>query len=356
MSTTSPDTSGTPLPGACVEPVTPRAAQRMVQWWKDGDHPEPGRVVKFAHPGADGTTAHMRCGHPWDQHGWLDMAPSSVEGHVYGITVCPGDLVTQTADGEWTAWDPRYLAQPSELKKQAAQLETQLAHVARLARLEGDRPAGILIEGDYGWSDAYGNVKTLSRLLRQHMDSAARWQGDYHQLLNAQVMVRRDVDSIRVDVDLDKARAAADDSIDRYELREWIRTLADALGSVLEQAATLEQKHQDQLVRSRREAFERALETERQRLLGPEPDSDAARVVGRPPGVLERFRLSLTHTADTVLFAAKPSAFDSLPDMAALRGATFEPAGGATLAEIVRTALGIYQKAQQAEEQERPGL
>jgi hypothetical protein len=79
----------------------------LIQWWKNGDHPEdgvgevvddpgyPGKtytrqegtVVRyFRHPDFRGDDVDPACGKRWHDHGWIDNGGD-------GITVHPGDYV-----------------------------------------------------------------------------------------------------------------------------------------------------------------------------------------------------------------------------------------------------------------------
>ncbi len=81
-----------------------------IQWFKNGDHPadgtevfesgkfkgEPfeGKAVRYYRtPDLDGQVKCEKCGTIMHLHGWIDVPE---EGH----TICPGDWVTVSYDGE----------------------------------------------------------------------------------------------------------------------------------------------------------------------------------------------------------------------------------------------------------------
>lgn len=63
---------------------------QAVQWHRLGDHPA---VTAFHHPDLPGEGECARCGHVWDEHGWID----TLEG---GHIVCVGDYVITGVQGE----------------------------------------------------------------------------------------------------------------------------------------------------------------------------------------------------------------------------------------------------------------
>ena len=83
-----------------------------VQWFKNGDHPEDdcfrpfedtglvptepieGKVVRyFRHPHVDGLWTCEKCGHIWNEHGWIDTSGC-------GHNVCVGDWIITGIKGE----------------------------------------------------------------------------------------------------------------------------------------------------------------------------------------------------------------------------------------------------------------
>jgi len=112
--------------------------ERLVQWFKNGDHPddhvgEPvldigklcelhpellsqgdewvilkdvdippeayynrieGAVVRFfRRPEPEFRGFHSKCGRTWHDHGWIDDGSNDENGLAQGITVCPGDWI-----------------------------------------------------------------------------------------------------------------------------------------------------------------------------------------------------------------------------------------------------------------------
>ena len=81
------------------------------KWFKNGDHPNDaceifdagngpfqgeGKVVRyFRHPDIDEEKNCDWCGNIMHLHGWIDYAP-------HGETVCPGDTIIESIEGEYT--------------------------------------------------------------------------------------------------------------------------------------------------------------------------------------------------------------------------------------------------------------
>lgn len=87
-----------------------KKAAEIVQWFKNGDHPEDdtriifdsaykpflseGKLVRrYRHPDVNGQSKCPTCGKKMHNHGWIDFSPD-------GLTVCPGDFIVTKQNGK----------------------------------------------------------------------------------------------------------------------------------------------------------------------------------------------------------------------------------------------------------------